>query len=71
MANPALTNVCVKVSGVPDAEGNVFTAEALQKAAAEDPENFWVKIKPDGRVELWTRVRPFASPLSSKESPDG
>jgi hypothetical protein len=57
---------CIKVSGVPNSNGDVFTAEALEKLAAEN-DDYWIKRKPDGRVELWAKVEFPAKPLSSKE----
>ncbi len=67
MVEPTTVAVCVKISGVLDGEGKTFTPEALRKIADDDPDTYWTKEKPDGRVELWTRVDPVASPLSSKE----
>lgn len=61
-----MVNVCVRVSGVPDSEGSVLSADALRGMAAEES-RFWIKEKPDGRVELWTKIDPIAKPLSSKE----
>lgn len=67
MVNSGKVPVCIKISGVPDSEGQVFTPESLMQAAAKDPDNLWTKTRPDGRVELWANVHPVASPLSSKE----
>jgi hypothetical protein len=51
-----IKEVCIKVAGVPDKNGNVFTEEALRGAAEKDP--FLQVRETHGRVELWTRLKP-------------
>ena len=58
--------MCVIVSGVPY-KGVIYTEEDLYEMVLND-DSIWTKTKPDGRVELWTNVRPVAEPLSSKEA---
>ena len=45
---------CIKVAGVPDLNGNIFTEEALRAAAEHDP--FLEVRESDGRIELWASV---------------
>jgi hypothetical protein len=58
---------CIKVAGVVDRNGNVFTEEALRSAAEHDP--FLEVRESDGRIELWVSV-PKEIVEGSKEESD-
>lgn len=43
--------VVMKIAGLPDADGTVFTEEALRELATRDP-RFFLPKGPEGRLQL-------------------
>lgn len=61
-----MIGACIKVAGVPDRNGTVYTEEALRAAAEHDP--FLRIVENEGRVELWARIPKKLLEASAEES---